>query len=331
MITGEIKSKVDRMWTYFWTGGLTNPVDVIEQLTYLIFMKRLDQEEQRKEKEKQLASIFGNTDEKFIFDENHQDIRWSNLIQLGDPKQLYDKVRNEAFEFIKNLDDDKESIFSQYMQNAIFKVPTPAVLQNTMDTIEEIFNNSQMVEDKDTKGDLYEYLLSKLSTSGKNGQFRTPKHIINMMVELMKPTVEDKIIDPACGTSGFLVSSIEYIKRNFKDILATSPEIYKYFSTSMIHGNDTDATMLGISAMNLLLHDMKTPKLKRIDSLSTDYSEENDYTLILANPPFKGSVDESLLSNTLTRVVKTKKNRIIIHCFIFKTFKNRRKRSCYCS
>ena len=146
MITGEIKSKVDRMWTYFWTGGLTNPVDVIEQLTYLIFMKRLDQEEQRKEKEKQLASIFGNTDEKFIFDENHQDIRWSNLIQLGDPKQLYDKVRNEAFEFIKNLDDDKESIFSQYMQNAIFKVPTPAVLQNTMDTIEEIFNNPQMVK-----------------------------------------------------------------------------------------------------------------------------------------------------------------------------------------
>ena len=130
MITGEIKNKVDRMWEYFWTGGLTNPVDVIEQLTYLIFMKRLDQEEQRKEKEKKLASIFGNIDEKFIFDEKHQDIRWNNLIQLGDPKQLYDKVRNEAFEFIKNLDDDKESVFSQYMQNAIFKVPTPAVCMN---------------------------------------------------------------------------------------------------------------------------------------------------------------------------------------------------------
>ncbi len=199
MITGEIKNKVDRMWEYFWTGGLTNPVDVIEQLTYLIFMKRLDQEEQRKEKEQKLGSIFGNFNEKFIFGENHQDIRWSNLIQLGDPKQLYDKVRNEAFEFIKNLDEDKDSVFSQYMENAIFKVPTPAVLQNTMDTIEEIFNNPQMVEDKDTKGDLYEYLLSKLSTSGKNGQFRTPKYIINMMVELMKPTVEDKIIDPACG------------------------------------------------------------------------------------------------------------------------------------
>ena len=199
MITGEIKNKVDKMWEYFWTGGLTNPVDVIEQLTYLIFMKRLDQEEQRKEKEQKLGSIFGNFDEKFIFGENHQDIRWSNLIQLDDPKQLYDKVRNEAFEFIKNLDEDKDSVFSQYMENAIFKVPTPAVLQNTKDTIEEIFNNPQMVEDKDTKGDLYEYLLSKLSTSGKNGQFRTPKHIINMMVELMKPTVEDKIIDPACG------------------------------------------------------------------------------------------------------------------------------------
>ena len=321
MITGEIKSKVDKMWEYFWTGGLTNPVDVIEQLTYLIFMKRLDQEEQRKEKEQKLGSIFGNFDEKFIFGENHQDIRWSNLIQLGDPKQLYDKVRNEAFEFIKNLDEDKDSVFSQYMENAIFKVPTPAVLQNTMDTIEEIFNNPQMVEDKDTKGDLYEYLLSKLSTSGKNGQFRTPKHIINMMVELMKPTVEDKIIDPACGTSGFLVSSIEYIKRNFKDILATSPEIYKYFSTAMIHGNDTDATMLGISAMNLLLHDMKTPKLKRIDSLSTDYSEESDYTLILANPPFKGSVDEALLSSTLTRVVKTKKTELLFIALFLRLLK----------
>ena len=275
-----------------------------------------------KETGKQLAHYrFSSSFNRFIFDENHQNIRWSNLIQLGDPKQLYDKVRNEAFEFIKNLDDDKESIFSQYMQNAIFKVPTPAVLQNTMDTIEEIFNNSQMVEDKDTKGDLYEYLLSKLSTSGKNGQFRTPKHIINMMVELMKPTVEDKIIDPACGTSGFLVSSIEYIKRNFKDILATSPEIYKYFSTSMIHGNDTDATMLGISAMNLLLHDMKTPKLKRIDSLSTDYSEENDYSLVLANPPFKGSVDESLLSNTLTRVVKTKKTELLFIALFLRLLK----------
>ena len=285
------------------------------------FRKRLDQEEQRKEKEQKLGSIFGNFNEKFIFGENHQDIRWSNLIQLGDPKQLYDKVRNEAFEFIKNLDEDKDSVFSQYMENAIFKVPTPAVLQNTMDTIEEIFNNPQMVEDKDTKGDLYEYLLSKLSTSGKNGQFRTPKHIINMMVALMKPTVEDKIIDPACGTSGFLVSSIEYIKRNFKDILATSPEIYKYFSTAMIHGNDTDATMLGISAMNLLLHDMKTPKLKRIDSLSTDYSEESDYTLILANPPFKGSVDEALLSNTLTRVVKTKKTELLFIALFLRLLK----------
>ena len=215
MITGEIKNKVDKMWEYFWTGGLTNPVDVIEQLTYLIFMKRLDQEEERKEREKnEIGSIFGNIEEKFIFSADEQDIRWNKLILLGDPKELFNKVKDRAFEFIKNLDEDKESIFSQYMKNAIFKVPTPAVLQNTMDTIEEIFNNPEMVEDKDTKGDLYEYLLSKLSTSKTNGQFRTPKHIINMMVELMKPRTDDKIIDPACGTSGFLVSSIEYIKRN---------------------------------------------------------------------------------------------------------------------
>ena len=312
MITGEIKNKVDRMWEYFWTGGLTNPVDVIEQLTYLIFMKRLDQEEERKEREKnEIGSIFGNIEEKFIFSSDEQDIRWNKLILLGDPKELFNKVKDRAFEFIKNLDEDKESIFSQYMKNAIFKVPTPAVLQNTMDTIEEIFNNPEMVEDKDTKGDLYEYLLSKLSTSKTNGQFRTPKHIINMMVELMKPRTDDKIIDPACGTSGFLVSSIEYIKRNYREELATTPEVYEYFTNEMIHGNDTDATMLGISAMNLLLHDIKTPKLKRIDSLSSDYHEESKYTLILANPPFKGSVDESLLANSLTSMVKTKKTELL--------------------
>ena len=312
MITGEIKNKVDRMWEYFWTGGLTNPVDVIEQLTYLIFMKRLDKEEERKEREKnEIGSIFGNIEEKFIFSSDEQDIRWNKLILLGDPKELFNKVKDRAFEFIKNLDEDKESVFSQYMKNAIFKVPTPAVLQNTMDTIEEIFNNPEMVEDKDTKGDLYEYLLSKLSTSKTNGQFRTPKHIINMMVELMKPRTDDKIIDPACGTSGFLVSSIEYIKRNYREELATTPEVYEYFTNEMIHGNDTDATMLGISAMNLLLHDIKTPKLKRIDSLSSDYHEESKYTLILANPPFKGSVDESLLANSLTSMVKTKKTELL--------------------
>ncbi len=322
MITGEIKNKVDKMWEYFWTGGLTNPVDVIEQLTYLIFMKRLDQEELKKEKEeRELSLLFGKMDIKYIFDEEHQDIRWNKLIQLGSPRELFEKVRTEAFEFIKDLDEDKESIFSQYMKNAIFKVPTPAVLQNTMDTIEEIFNMPQMTEDKDTKGDLYEYLLSKLSTSGTNGQFRTPKHIINMMVELMKPTTKDIIIDPACGTSGFLVSAIEYIKRNYRDELATDEKIYEYFTTEMIHGNDTDATMLGISAMNLMLHDIASPKLKRIDSLSSEYIEEEKYSLILANPPFKGSVDAELLSNTLTRVVKTKKTELLFIALFLRMLK----------
>ena len=322
MITGEIKNKVDKMWEYFWTGGLTNPVDVIEQLTYLIFMKRLDQEEIKKEREeRELSVLFGNMDIKYVFDEEHQDIRWSRLIQLGSPKELFEKVRTEAFEFIKELDDNKESIFSQYMKNAIFKVPTPAVLQNTMDTIEEIFNMPQMTEDKDTKGDLYEYLLSKLSTSGTNGQFRTPKHIINMMVELMKPTTDDIIIDPACGTSGFLVSSIEYIKRNYKEELATDDKIYEHFTNNMIHGNDTDATMLGISAMNLMLHDITSPKLTRIDSLSTEYTEEDKYSLVLANPPFKGSVDAELLSNTLTRVVKTKKTELLFIALFLRMLK----------
>lgn len=322
MITGEIKNKVDKMWEYFWTGGLTNPVDVIEQLTYLIFMKRLDQEEIKKEREeRELSALFGNMDIKYVFDKEHQDIRWSRLIQLGSPKELFEKVRTEAFEFIKELDDNKDSIFSQYMKNAIFKVPTPAVLQNTMDTIEEIFNMPQMTEDKDTKGDLYEYLLSKLSTSGTNGQFRTPKHIINMMVELMKPTTDDTIIDPACGTSGFLVSSIEYIKRNYKEELATDDKIYEHFTNDMIHGNDTDATMLGISAMNLMLHDITSPKLTRIDSLSTEYTEEEKYSLILANPPFKGSVDAELLSNTLTRVVKTKKTELLFIALFLRMLK----------
>lgn len=322
MITGEIKNKVDKMWEYFWTGGLTNPVDVIEQLTYLIFMKRLDQEEMRKEKEqRELAGLFGETEVKYIFDNDNQDIRWSNLIQLGTPKELFEKVRNKAFDFMKNLDENKESLFSQYMKNAIFKVPTPAVLQNTMDTIEDIFNMPQMTEDKDTKGDLYEYLLSKLSTSGTNGQFRTPKHIINMMVELMKPTIKDTISDPACGTSGFLVSSIEYIKKNYREELATNTEAYEHFTNEMIHGNDTDATMLGISAMNLMLHDIVNPKLQRIDSLSMDYTEEEKYSLVLANPPFKGSIDAELLSNTLTRTVKTKKTELLFIALFLRMLK----------
>ncbi len=323
MITGEIRNKVDKMWEYFWTGGLTNPIDVIEQLTYLMFMKRLDQEQQRKEKENsELDAILGgNSTDNYIFPEDKKHIRWSSMIQLGNSKKTFELMRDEAFEFIKTLDGNEDSAFSKYMKNAIFKVPTPAVLQNTMDVMEEIFNTKEMVEGKDTKGDLYEYLLSKLSQSGTNGQFRTPKHIINLMVAMMKPTPKDTIIDPACGTAGFLASSVEYLMKHHGKEIGSDHEVNEHFNNEMFSGNDTDSTMLGISAMNLILHEVASPNLNRIDSMSTEYEEEEKYSLVMANPPFKGSLDYDQVAPSLLNVAKTKKTELLFLSLIIRLLK----------
>ncbi|MGL5903557.1 MAG: N-6 DNA methylase, partial [Cetobacterium sp.] len=276
MITGEIKNKVDQMWEYFWTGGLTNPIDVIEQLTYLMFMKRLDIEQMSKEKTAtQNAVLLGVKEDKskYIYQEDQEHLRWSRLLNNAKAHEL---IRDEGIEFLKNLSGDEGSAYSKYMKNAVYKVPNAKVLKNTMDVMEVIFSDENFIRDRDAKGDLYEYLLSKLSISGTNGQFRTPKHIINMMVELMSPTPEDIIIDPACGTAGFLASSVEYLMKKYKDEIMVSKEKRDHFNKKAFNGNDTDATMLGISAMNLMLHNVESPVLNQEDSLSTNYKKENE-------------------------------------------------------
>lgn len=311
MLTGDIRNKVDKMWEFFWTGGLTNPIDVIEQLTYLMFMKRLDLEQISREeaaiKKAVLLGIKQDTS-KYIYQEDKENLRWSRLLTNAN---AHDLLRNEGMDFLKGLSGDEGSAYTRYMKNAIYKVPNARVLKNTMDIMEEIFSDENFVKDRDAKGDLYEYLLSKLSTSGTNGQFRTPKHIINMMVELMKPTPEDKIIDPACGTAGFLASSVEYLMKHHKDEIMVSKEKRDYFNNEAFSGNDTDETMLGISAMNLMLHNVENPKLHHDNSLMSDYTVENEYSLVLANPPFKGSLDYEQVNSNLLEGAKTKKTELL--------------------
>ena len=205
MITGEIKNKVDKIWETFWTGGITNPLTVIEQFTYLLFIKGLDDNELIKEQEAELLDY----QHEGLFPDDKQHLRWSRFKQLGSSEEMYDVLSNEVFPFIKNLHGQKDSAYAQYMGDAIFMIPTPQMLARIIDGIDTI-----PMKDRDTKGDLYEYLLSKVATAGTNGQFRTPRHIIKMMVELMKPTPEDSIIDPAAGSAGFLVESGEYLRKN---------------------------------------------------------------------------------------------------------------------
>lgn len=321
IVTGDIKSKIDRAWEAFWTGGLTNPISIIEQMNYLIFLKKLDMEEQRFEKNSAVKILMGiKTDEKHKnFPEDKQHLRWNKMIHQSNSGEVHKLFQNEVFEFLKNLHDDEETMFSQYMKNATYQVPTPIVLEKVMGAIEDIFENEK-ISGKDAMGDLYEYFLSKISTSGKNGQFRTPKHIINMMVALADPKMTETVIDPACGTAGFLASTIEYLRENYGDEFI-KPQVQEHFHNNMFHGNDTDPTMLGISAMNLILHGVEKPNLTRIDSMSEDFQEEGKYDIVLANPPFKGSLDESQISGTISQVVKTKKTELLFLALILRLLK----------
>lgn len=256
MLTGEIKNKVDRIWETFWTGGVTNPLTVIEQFTYLIFIKSLDDKQLQSEAEANLLGLRP----KLTFDINNQDLRWHNFKEF-EAQKMYDTVSNKVFPFIKKLNGDASSSFAKYMGDAMFVIPTPLMLQKVVTGIDEL------VLEGDVKGDLYEYLLSKLSTSGTNGQFRTPRHIIKMMVELMKPTPSDIIIDPAAGTSGFLIAASEYLKNKHGDLF-NSEELKEHYHNTMFYGNDMDSTMLRIGTMNMLLHDVDNPQISYKDSLS---------------------------------------------------------------
>ncbi|MBZ0688382.1 N-6 DNA methylase [Clostridioides difficile] len=220
MITGELRSKVDKIWETFWTGGLTNPLEVIEQFTYLLFIKGLDEVETKNEAE---ATLLGVSFEK-IFDDEHQHLRWSKFSNEGNSEKMYEIVQNEVFPFIKKLHGNKESAYAKYMGDAIFKIPTPLMLSKIVDGI----SNLELSKDRDTKGDLYEYLLSKVATAGTNGQFRTPRHIIDMIVRLIKPTPEDIIVDPAAGSAGFLVSSQQYLRDNHSSLFLVQMQYLKF-------------------------------------------------------------------------------------------------------
>lgn len=311
MITGEIKNKIDGIWTTLWTEGNTNPLTNIEQLTYLLFIKGLDESELRKEKDAAFlglehTGIFSEMPADFteIQKEHWPKMRWTQFKQLP-AEEMHQVMIATIFPFIKTLGGKEDSAFSKYMKDASFMINKPATLQKVVTALDSI-----PMEDRDTQGDIYEYLLSKLQTSGTNGQFRTPRHIINMIVELMKPTPEDTIIDPAMGSAGFLVSASEYLRKNHNDLFLVEG-LKQHFHKKMFYGNDMDTTMLRIGAMNMMLHGVDAPNIEYGDSLSEDNKDAEKYTLVLANPPFKGSLDYESVSNDLLKIAKTKKTELL--------------------
>lgn len=311
MITGELRNKIDRIWETFWTGGITNPLDVIEQFTYLLFIKQLDDVETTKENE---ANFLGVPYES-MFPGDCQNYRWSKFKNLGSADEMYNLVMNKVFPFIKNLHQDGDSAYSRYMGDAIFKIPTSGMLTKIVDGIDNL-----ELDDGDNKGDLYEYLLSKVATSGTNGQFRTPRHIIKMMVDLMKPEPGDFIIDPAMGSAGFLIEAQSYLREHHADLFLDE-RLRNHFSNTMFYGNDMDRTMLRIGAMNMLLHGVDNPNISYRDSLSEQNTDNEKYTLVLANPPFKGSLDAEGVSADLLKVTKTKKTELLFLALFIRILK----------
>lgn len=332
MITGELKNKIDSLWEIFWTGGLTNPLDVIEQMTYLMFIHDLDQADTT---HKQEAMMLG-TDYKSRFEGieeingkvvDKEKLKWSTFHDMG-PEQMYETVSQSVFPFIKNLDGDQDSAYSTYMQDAIFKVPTPLMLQKIVTAMDGIYDKMEESKTSDTRGDVYEYLLSKISTAGVNGQFRTPRHIIRMMVGLMDPKPDDLICDPAAGTSGFLVESADYLKENKKKEVLFNPINKKHFMNNMFTGFDMDRTMLRIAAMNMMTHGIEHPNIEYRDSLTDQNPDRDKYSLILANPPFKGSLDFESVSNDLLETAKTKKTELLFLELFLKMLKRGGRAAC---
>jgi len=324
MLTGEIRSQIDRIWDAFWSGGISNPLEVIEQITYLLFLKRLDDLhtlEEDKAVRLKLKKL-----ERRVFPEGkdgigkgdglpYNDLRWSKFKHLGDPKEMFSVVNDHVFPFLRTLGGD-DSTYAHHMKDARFTIPTPALLAKVVDMIDQV-----PMEDRDTKGDLYEYMLGKIASAGQNGQFRTPRHIIQLMVELTAPTAKDVICDPACGTGGFLVASGEYLRAHHPEILRDAKQ-KKHFHQKMFHGFDFDNTMLRIGSMNMLLHGVENPDIRYRDSLAQDHAgEEEKYTLLLANPPFAGSLDYESCAKDLQQIVKTKKTELLFLALFLRLLK----------
>lgn len=313
MITGELKSKIDRVWEAFWTGGLSNPITVIEQMTYLLFIRRLDELHTQRE---QKAVFLKKKIENRIYTDKQNELRWS-YFKNNDPEVMFRLFTKEngVFDFMKSM-GEQGTAFTKFMKGATFMIPTPRLLAQVVDMLSDI-----NMDDRDTKGDVYEYLLSKIASAGQNGQFRTPRHIIKMMVDMVQPTLEDIICDPAAGTCGFLVGAGEYIREHYAaDLLR--PQQQKDFQEKVFMGMEFDPTMIRIGSMNMILHGIENPKLKDVDALSeanSDFTEKA--SLILANPPFKGSLDREAVDPKVINLVDSKKTELLFLGLILKGLK----------
>lgn len=325
MITGELKNKIDSLWDVFAAGGLTNPLEVIEQITYLMFIHDLDDTDNKNAKECAMLglpfkSIFSDQVEIGERTIDGQQLKWSTFRDFPANK-MYETIQEWVFPFIKNLHSDKNSAYSKYMDDAIFKLPTPLVLSKVVDSLDEIYVLMGQSTEIDIRGDVYEYLLSKISTAGRNGQFRTPRHIIHMMVELMKPSPKETICDPACGTGGFLVGASDYLRETYRNDILMNKENREHYMNHMFHGFDMDRTMLRIGAMNMMTHGVESPFIEYRDSLSDQNLDTDKYSLILANPPFKGSLDADSVSANLLKVAKTKKTELLFLALFIRMLK----------
>ncbi|MDE7394863.1 MAG: type I restriction-modification system subunit M, partial [Clostridiales bacterium] len=315
MVTGESKNKIDGLWDIFAAGGLVNPLDVIEQITYLMFIHDLSEADDRKSKEASMLGLAYETifKKEVVIGDRTVDgelLKWS-AFRDKPAGEMYAILQERVFPFIKNLHADKESAYSKYMNDAIFKIPTPIVLSKIVASLDTIFELIKATDSVDAKGDVYEYLLSKISQSGLNGQFRTPRHIIRMMVDMMQPNPDDTICDPACGTSGFLVAAGEYLKEHCKEEVFFDRQKRDHYMSGMFHGYDMDRTMLRIGAMNMMTHGVDNPFIEYRDSLSDQNPDKEKFSLVLANPPFKGSLDSDTVSADLLKVCKTKKTELL--------------------
>lgn len=312
MITGQLKSKIDRVWDAFWSGGISNPIEVIEQITNLLFLRRLDELQTRAERK---ARLTGGAieDPKYLPGQEH--LRWSRF-RDQDPETMFRTVADEVFPFLQHFGEQaggEDSTLAAHMRDVRFTIPTPALLSKVVDMLDDI-----PMDNRDTNGDLYEYMLGKIASAGTNGQFRTPRHIIQAMVAMTAPAPDDEICDPACGTAGFLIAASEHVRTQHPSAL-TDPAQRAHFHRSMFHGYDFDSTMLRIGSMNMLLHGIEAPDIGYRDSLSEGASgDAGRYSLVLANPPFAGSLDYEATSKDLQRTVKTKKTELLFLALFLK-------------
>ena len=303
MITGTLKNQIDKIWDDLASYGVSDPIVAIEQMTYLFFIKSLDDLETSNEKKDEMLQITS----KRIFPqtEEGQAMRWSKFCNLK-AEEIFEIIGQKVFPFIQKLKTDEKSAYARYMRDAKFALPNALITEKVVTAI-----NNLPLNDRDLKGDVYEYMISKLQTSGRNGQFRTPRHIISMMVELMEPQITDVIADPACGTGGFLVGAGTYVREHNKEKLRLDKKAREHYQNTMFTGYDTNQTMLRISAMNTILHEMDNADIRFMDSLSKDNPDTEKYSLILANPPFTGSLDYDAVAPTLLSTTKTKKTELL--------------------